>query len=178
MNDKDSVKLSEYCFDVCSVLETAIRGKKADDLSGPVRTALEDLERCVDQPQPSPLTILNGPRLLCEIERTLRSGVNPPHTKYDKEKVEEHKLEIREILDVFNPRSPPFGEYFGMIGSPTLVVPAVSAAESGTSSASPSPVLHATLTVPRYILLSQLQHSSLPTFDQAHLCPQGTSSTY
>jgi len=47
MNIKD-VELSEYCFDVCEVLKTAIHGKKEDDLSEPVRMALEDLGRCVD----------------------------------------------------------------------------------------------------------------------------------
>ena len=48
INNKDFVQLSEYFFDVCEMLKTAIQGKNIDDLNEPVRTALEDLERCVD----------------------------------------------------------------------------------------------------------------------------------
>ena len=50
IDNEDSVQLSEYCSNICSALETAIEGKNVDDLSGSVRVALEDLERCVDQP--------------------------------------------------------------------------------------------------------------------------------
>jgi len=48
IKNKDSVELSEYCFNMCEVLKTVIYGKNADDLSEPVRRALEDLGRCVD----------------------------------------------------------------------------------------------------------------------------------
>jgi len=48
INDKDSVELSEYCFNVCEALKTVIRGRNTDDLSEPVRMALENLRRCVD----------------------------------------------------------------------------------------------------------------------------------
>ena len=48
IDDKDSVQLSEYCFNVCGVLKTAGQGRNADSLSESVRVALEDLERCVD----------------------------------------------------------------------------------------------------------------------------------
>ena len=47
VDDKDSVQLAEYCFDVCEALKTATQGKNADDLGESVRTALEDSERCV-----------------------------------------------------------------------------------------------------------------------------------
>ena len=47
--DEDSLKLSEYCFNVCDVLKTAIQGKGVDDLNKSVRTALGGLERCVDK---------------------------------------------------------------------------------------------------------------------------------
>jgi len=49
IDDRDSVQLSEYCFDVCEVLKTAVQGRNVDSLSESVRAALEDLERCVDQ---------------------------------------------------------------------------------------------------------------------------------
>ena len=48
VDDKDSVQLSEYCFNVCEVLKTTIQGRNADSLDVSVRVALEDLERCVD----------------------------------------------------------------------------------------------------------------------------------
>ena len=47
IDDEGSVQLSEYCFGICEALETAIQGENADDLNGFVRTAFEDLERCV-----------------------------------------------------------------------------------------------------------------------------------
>jgi len=49
VDDKDSVQLSEYCFNVCEVLKTTIQGRDADSLNESVRAALEDLERCVDE---------------------------------------------------------------------------------------------------------------------------------
>ena len=45
IDDKDSVQLSEYCFNVCEVLKTAVQGRNADSLDESVRVALEDLER-------------------------------------------------------------------------------------------------------------------------------------
>ena len=49
-DDKDSVQLSEYCFNVCGVVKAAIQGINAGDLNESVRMALalRDLERCVD----------------------------------------------------------------------------------------------------------------------------------
>lgn len=47
IDNEDSVQLSEYCFDVCDVLNTAMRGKSRDDLNGSMEMkALEKLERC------------------------------------------------------------------------------------------------------------------------------------
>jgi len=45
INNKDFLRLSESCFNVCEVLDTAIRGNNAEDLNESVRTALEDSER-------------------------------------------------------------------------------------------------------------------------------------
>ena len=47
IDDKDSVQLSEYCFNVCEVLKTAIQGRNTDSLDESVKAALVDLERCV-----------------------------------------------------------------------------------------------------------------------------------
>ena len=47
IGNDDSLQLSEYCFNICVTLETAIRGKNMGDLSKYSRMALEDLERYV-----------------------------------------------------------------------------------------------------------------------------------
>lgn len=41
------MQLSDHCFNVCEALKTAIREENMDDLSEPVRIALEDLGRFV-----------------------------------------------------------------------------------------------------------------------------------
>jgi len=46
IDDKDSVQLSEYCFNVCEVLKTAIQER--DGLDESVSVALGDLERWVN----------------------------------------------------------------------------------------------------------------------------------
>lgn len=46
-DNDDSVQLSEYCFNICQVLETAVRGKDVGDFNRYARMALEDLERYV-----------------------------------------------------------------------------------------------------------------------------------
>ena len=48
IDNEDSVQLSEYYFNVCEVVKTAIQGKHVDDLNESVKEALEDLERCVN----------------------------------------------------------------------------------------------------------------------------------
>ena len=49
-DNKDSVQLSEYCFNACEALKTTIQGNNADDLNEPVGVALKDLERCICLP--------------------------------------------------------------------------------------------------------------------------------
>jgi len=48
IDNRDSVQLSEYCFNVCEAVKVALEGKNADDLSESIEVALADLERCVD----------------------------------------------------------------------------------------------------------------------------------
>jgi hypothetical protein len=50
--DEEAVQLSEYCFNACETLKTAISGKDAEHLNEAVASALEDLNRYVDQPSP------------------------------------------------------------------------------------------------------------------------------
>ena len=47
---KETIQLSEYCFDVCEALKATIQEGNMDDLGEFARTALEDVERCVDPP--------------------------------------------------------------------------------------------------------------------------------
>ena len=49
IDDNDSIQLSEHSFNACEVLNTVVQEKDADSLSESVRTALEDLGRCVHQ---------------------------------------------------------------------------------------------------------------------------------
>ncbi|KAF9790923.1 kinase-like domain-containing protein [Thelephora terrestris] len=89
ITNKDFVRLSDYCFNVCEVLKTAIKEENADDLSEPVQIALEDLARNI-----------------CEIEQTLRRRAIMPSIGYDKGKIEGHKLVIQEILNALSASSP------------------------------------------------------------------------
>jgi len=48
IDDKDSVQLSESCFNACNALKTVVQGRNVDGLDDSVRIALKDLERCVN----------------------------------------------------------------------------------------------------------------------------------
>jgi len=77
--------------------------------------------------------VLIKSRLLCEIEQTLKKGIDIPSTEYDKKAVEEHKLEIQEILGIINLQSlPPVGN-LSVVVNPTLVAHAVSGATISSS---------------------------------------------
>ena len=97
IKNKDSVDLSEDCFNMCEVLKTVIHGKDADDLSEPVMTALEDLGRCVDLALVLS-TPTSNPRVIRETERVLRRGASMPVIEYNKGKIEGYKLEVQGIL--------------------------------------------------------------------------------
>jgi len=156
IHNEDCVHLSEYCFNICMALEPPIQGKNTDDLNESLRIAIEDLERCVNQSWPYHLlTTPTNRRLTRAIELTLRRGASTPHAKYNKGKVEEHKLKIQDILGGFNPQSSPLDGNISGIEAPTPVAPAVSGNIVGTSvvgggmfSALRPPILRETLTVP------------------------------
>jgi hypothetical protein len=84
------------------------------------------------------LIISNKFRLVCEIERTLRAGGNASQKKHSKEKVEEYKLGIQEILDVLNPQSSPPDENLNMIESANSRA-LVTSGSTGNGSTSPAP---------------------------------------
>lgn len=48
ITDKDSVQLSDYCFNMFEALKATIQEEDISDLNESARTALEDLERCVN----------------------------------------------------------------------------------------------------------------------------------
>ena len=107
-----------------------------------------------------------------EIEQTLRRGADTPHIKYDKGKVEEHKLKIQGILGALNtPGSSLADENLSMSArAPQLALRgppvATSVIEDGMSLTPPSPVLYGILIAPRHPPLSQLRRISLWTFGQ------------
>lgn len=79
---------------------------------------------------------------MCEIERTLRRGINAPHTEYNKKKVEKYKLEIQKLLGVLDLQNSPLDENLSMVESAIIVGPVtsgdtttMSVAKNGTSSA-------------------------------------------
>ena len=103
-------------------------------------------------------TVENSFRLMRETERTLEGMADVPHAEYN-EKVEIHKLQIREVLKILNVPVPPLDQNLGMGGpsSPHLapVDPhedaTISVPESGTSLTPPLLTLLGTLTALRYL---------------------------
>ena len=79
---------------------------------------------------------------MSEIELTLRRGANLPRIEYGKDKAEEYKLEIQEILNVLNALSPPLDESLRVSKHILHLAPVgpqftgkASGSKSGTSSA-------------------------------------------
>lgn len=56
-----------------------------------------------------PTILLNNSRVICEIERALRRGASTPRMEYGKSKIERHKLEIQETLNVLNMQNSSLG---------------------------------------------------------------------
>ena len=118
------------------------------------------------------VSLPNNFRVVFEIEQTLRRGADTPHIKYDKGKVEEHKLKIQGILGTLDATGSPLdSENLSMSArAPQLALrgpPVVtSVIGDGMSSTPPSPVLYGILIAPRHPPLSQLQRISLWTFGQ------------
>lgn len=99
-------------------------------------------------------------RILCEIERVLRSM---QRTGYNSYRVERHKLEIQEILDTLNAPTPPVDETPSVDERGVKLAPTdrcdaatTSAPESGTSFVPPSRTLYGILITP-YFSTSTLQ---------------------
>ena len=124
-------------------------------------------------PQPHHPTISNIDfRLTSEIERTLKRWANAPHTEYDKEEVDGHKLEIQQILGTLtvllngNVNVGERGPNLAPANPHGIATTSVSG-ESGTLS--PSLILCEMLIVPQPVYSPQLRPSSLWTFDQTRI---------
>ena len=103
---EESVRLSDYCFDVCAALQATIQEENTDHLSEFAKSALQDVGRCVHSCFSCPCPCLNcNSRIMREIERTVRTGASMPGISYDKDKIEGKKLEIQRIIDVLNRQS-------------------------------------------------------------------------
>ena len=78
-------------------------------------------------------------RVTSEIEGTVRIGANFPHTKHNKEKVEDHILEVQRLLDTLRALSSPadgnasVSERGSLLLPPDLFNPALFASERGKS---------------------------------------------
>ena len=109
IDNKDSVRLSEHCFDVCEKVQKTIHGTNASDLGELEKMVLEDLERYVDQSWL--LAVPNDfGRNMREIERTLMEVADLPHTKYNRGKVESHMLKIQQAVGILYPSSLSLGD--------------------------------------------------------------------
>ena len=146
VDDEDAVQLSEYCFNVCEALKATVHGRNAESLDESVRTALDDLERCVAW-SCSARYLPRNSRVTREIERTLRRA-KVPGTKRNKGGVEGHKLKIQEIHNALNALSTSLDENLNSnervpdlppVDSHKVATTSVSG--SGTSSALHLPIL-------------------------------------
>ena len=102
IGNKDSVRLSERCFDVCEKVQKTTQGTNAGDLGELEKMVLEDLERYVDQSR-LPAVPNDFGRNMREIERTLMEVADLPHTKYSRGKVESYMLKIQQAVGIIYP---------------------------------------------------------------------------
>ena len=139
------MQLTECCVTVCETLENMIQGKNAGDLDESERMAVEKLEKYVNRSRRFSFITLNGPRAMREIELTLRRGTSTPHTRYDKEKIENRVQEVQRLLDTLNVPSSPdeklcAAEHALTLGGPPDAT-ITSASEEGMSSSPLSDIL-------------------------------------
>ena len=99
---KETVQLSDYCFDVCEALKATIQ-ENTDDLGEFATTALGDVGKFVNCTLARFPPFLNcNYSVICEIERILKMGTSPARVGYDKGLIEGEKLKIQDILEALN----------------------------------------------------------------------------
>ena len=102
------MELAKDCVRVCHVLKSVIEGMDADNLSGPSKKRVEDLGRCVNTAQPSPLSVTSSVRIVCNIESVVSERVDHPHDLRERhldsteERLITSRTEMWEILRVFD----------------------------------------------------------------------------
>ena len=140
-NNKNSAKLSEFCFEMCETLKIAIQGRNADEFSKSMKVALAEIERCVHYLKSCLLPTSGDIRRVRDIERILSKKADAPRRGYPKERIDSNRVEIQQILHALTAPSSPHDE------STISVVPVhsggtatTSSAESGTSSVPQIPI--------------------------------------
>ena len=109
-NEQDFVELGLSCANICKALARGMDGKSLNDLSGSVRAAINQLTTWVEVIHIScPLAYRSlDDRTVAEIHREIskrsgRSGVSRfLHSRDDKDMIAAWKLNLNELLHVFN----------------------------------------------------------------------------
>ena len=103
---KETVQLSDYCFDVCEALKATIQEDNTDDLGEFATTALGDVGRYVSCTLTClPPFLSSNYSVICEIEQTLKPETSLLHVGYNKGEIKRKKLKIQETLDALNRHS-------------------------------------------------------------------------
>ena len=103
---KETVQLSDYCFDVCEALKATIQEETKDDLGEFAATAIGDVGRYLSCTLAClPPFLKSNYSVICEIEQTLKTATSLPHVGYDKAEIEGKKLKIQDKLDALNRHS-------------------------------------------------------------------------
>ena len=113
VNDQDCVGLGILCAEVCNALRRGAGAKRKEELSEPVRNAIDRLERCVYPAMHTLNPSTNrgfGHRSILEIERKMKKYAEKNRVvKYItasnvKSKIAGWRLELNGILQIFDVR--------------------------------------------------------------------------
>ena len=114
INKQEFIDIGLYCADICKALDQGVDGRRPEDLSQPMREAINQLMTWVKHIVNSLGNFADDEinrRTVTEIQRkvTKQSQRNALsrffHARNDKEKIAAWKLELDRILRVFNVRS-------------------------------------------------------------------------
>ena len=106
IDDDAYVELAKCCTRVCHVLKTATEGRSVDSLSGPSKKRIEDLGRCVNPANSTPLTITSGISTVRHLESIVRERANYARNlrEHHPGPTNECLIAWREILGFFDVR--------------------------------------------------------------------------
>jgi len=92
---------------MCHVLRSVTEGRDADNFGGPYKKQIEDLGRCVNPAQPSPLSVTSDIRIICHVESAVVERakcdheLRKHHPGSTKECLVALQTEVWEMLGVF-----------------------------------------------------------------------------